>query len=90
MTTKTDLYKNENSYFKIGRKDVEGKLNRLIVDGYKLPWFESGDGKYILKVKFKNVKIKDMMKQNKYVANISFKHYNIDENEGYYVSDINI
>ena len=30
------------------------------------------------------------MKQNKYVANISFKHYNVDDNEGYYVNDINI
>ena len=90
MTTKTDIYKNENSYFKIGRKDVEGKLNRLVIDGYKLPWFESGDGKYILKVKFKNVKITDMMKQNKYAANISFKHYNTDDNEGYYVNEINI
>ena len=63
MTTKTDIYKNENSYFLIGRKDVEGKLNKLVVEGYKLPWFESGDGKYILKVKFKNVKITDMMKK---------------------------
>ena len=90
MVTKTDIYKNENSYFLIGRKDVEGKLSQLVVEEYKLPWFESGDGRYILKVKFKNVKIKDMMKQNKYVANISFKYYNIDDNEGYYVNDINI
>ena len=35
ITTNTDIYKNENNYFLVGRKDVEGKLNKLVVEGYK-------------------------------------------------------
>ena len=90
MTTKTDLYKNENSYFEISKKDIDIKFNKVSVDGYKLPWFAGDDGKYILKVKSKNVKLPDMIKENMYIANISFKYYNIDDNEGYYVNTINI
>jgi hypothetical protein len=82
MTTKTDLYKNENSYFKISKKDIDTKFNKVAVDGYKLPRFAGDNGKYILKVKFKNVKLPDMIKENMYIANISFKHHNIDDNEG--------
>ena len=88
ITTKTDLYKNENSYFKISKKDIDAKFNKVSVDGFKLPWFAGDDGKYILKVKFKNVKLPDMIKENMYVTNISFKYYNIDNNEGYYVNTI--
>ena len=43
----------------------------------------------IVKVKFKSVKLPHMIKENMYVTNISFKHYNIDDNEGYYVNLIN-
>jgi hypothetical protein len=82
------LYKNENSYFKISKKDIDAKFNKVSVDGFKLPWFAGDDGKYILKVKFKNVKLPDMIKENMYVTNISFKYYNIDNNEGYYVNTI--
>ena len=53
VTTKTDLYKNENSYFEISKKDIDIKFNKVSVDGYKLPWFAGDNGKYILKVKFK-------------------------------------
>ena len=88
ITTKTDLYKNENSYFKISKKDIDAKFNKVSVDGFKLLWFAGDDGKYILKVKFKNVKLPDMIQENMYVTNISFKYYNIDNNEGYYVNTI--
>jgi hypothetical protein len=90
LTTKTDMYKNENCYFKVSKKDIETKFNKLHVEGYKLPWFEGNDGKYLLKAKFKNVKLNDFIKQNIYITNISFKYYKVDDNEGYYISEINI
>ena len=33
MATKTDIYKNENSYFKFSKKDID-KFNKIVVDGY--------------------------------------------------------
>ena len=89
LTTKTDSYNNENVYFKVSKKDIETKLNKLNVEGYKLPWFEGNDGKFLMKAKYKNVKLPDFIKQNIYITNISFKYYNIDGNEGYYISSIN-
>ena len=90
LTTKTDMYKNENVYFKVSGKDVQNKFNKLNAEEYKVPWFEGNDGKYLLKVKLKYVKLEDMIKQNIYLTNISFKYYNIDEIEGYYINSINI
>ena len=89
VATKTDIYKNENSYFKLSKKDIE-KLNKIVVDGYKLPWFEGDNGNYILKAKHKNVKIPELVRDTVYIANLSFKHYSIDDIEGYYISLINI
>lgn len=85
LNTKVDNYKNELSYFKISSKDIDGKLSKLNIEGYKLPWFTSEEGKYILKVKHKYVSIPDLEKMKKYVTDISFKYYKMDNNEGYYI-----
>ena len=53
LSTKTDIYKNENCFFKIRSKDIESKLSKLNVEGYKMPWFEGKDGKFLLKAKLK-------------------------------------
>ena len=89
LSTKTDSYNNENVYFKVSTKDIQTKLNKLVVEGYKLPWFKGSDDKFLMKAKLKNVKLPDFIKQNIYITNISFKYYNMDGFEGYYVSTIN-
>ena len=86
LTTKVDNYKNETSYFKLSSKDIDGKLGKLKIDGYKLPWFTTEEGKYLLKVKSKNVNISDLEKMKTYIVDISFKYYKIDNTEGYYIS----
>ena len=53
LTTKPDFYKNDNCYFTFRSKDLENKFSKLLVEGYKLPWFQGSDGKYLLKAKRK-------------------------------------
>ena len=74
LTTKTDAYNNENVYFKVSKRDIETKFNKLNAEEYKVPWFEGDDGKFLMKAKFKNVKLPDFIKQNIYIVNISFKY----------------
>ena len=88
MNTKTDIYKSEISYFKINGKDIEGKLSKLNLEGFKLPWFKTDDGKYIIKVKSKNVKVTSLEKLDMYVVNISLKYYEMDDKEGYYINSL--
>jgi len=90
LSTKADIYKNDNCYFKIRSKDIESKFAKLNVEGYKMPWFEGKDGKFLLKAKLKNVNLPDFIPQNIYVTNISFKYYKMDDNEGYYIDHINL
>ena len=88
LSTKTDNYDNDITYFKISTKDIEGKLSKLKMDGYKLPWFKTADGKYTLKVKTKYVNVPDLEKMKVYSLNISFMYYSIDGKDGYYVKSI--
>ena len=90
LNTKTDNYKNDISYFKISSTDIDGKLSKLYVDGYKLPWFKTEDGKYTLKVKSKNVNIPELTKMKVYFTNLSFLFYSINDNEGYFVKAVDI
>ena len=90
LNTKTDSYKNDITYFKISSKDIDGKLSKLNVDGYKLPWFKTEDGKYTIKTKSKHVNIKDLERMKVYFVNISFMYYSISGNEGYYIKAIDL
>ena len=75
---------------KFSSKDIDGKLSKLNVDGYKLPWFKTEDGKYTLKVKSKSVNIKDLAKMKVNIANLSFMYYSINGNEGYYIKAVDV
>ena len=59
LTTKMDKYDNEIIWFKIDKTSID-KLAVLNKVGFKLPYFETDDGKTLLKVKSKNVNIDDI------------------------------
>ena len=90
LSTKSDNYKNDIIYFKISSKDIDGKLGKFNVDGYKLPWFKTEEGKYILKVKSKSVRIPELEKMKIYFVNIGLMYYSIAGNEGYYVKMLEV
>ena len=78
LNTKTDNYKNDISYFKISSKDIDGKLSKLCVDGYKLPWFKTEDGKYTLKVKSKNASIPELTKMKVYLQISVYNFFRVE------------
>ena len=87
ISNKTDNYDNEITWFKIDKNSI-GKFSVLKKDGYKLPYFESNDGKILLKVKSKNVKIDELKNDIVIICDIGFKYYKIGDYEGYYVSKL--
>ena len=84
LTTKMDKYDNEIIWFKIDKTSI-GKLSVINKVGFKLPYFETDDGKTLLKIKSKNVKINDLKNDVVISCDISFKHYKMNDIEGYYV-----
>ena len=90
ITTKTGRYNNEQAYFKIKDKNIEQKFASIIEDGFNLPWFKPSEGKgqYILKVKSKYIKLNETKKDIPIIVDLDFKHYNMNDIEGYYVSSL--
>ena len=88
ITTKTDNYDNEICYFKLKDKNIESKFTSIMKDGFKLPWFKSDKGYYLLKVKTKYNKMKQMHKEEAVLVDTVFKYYKIDDSEGFYVSSL--
>ena len=89
LTTKTDDYDNEVSYFKMKDKTLEQKMNKYDNEDYKLPWFKSEKGKNkILKVKCKYIKIKDMSKNDVISVDLTLKYYEMNDICGFYVSSL--
>ena len=89
LTTKTDNYDNEVSYFKIKDKSVQSKLEKYSTDDFRIPTFNSDNGKsQILKAKHKYVKVKSLSKSDVITVELTFKKYDIDDKCGFYVSSI--
>ena len=88
LSTKTDHYNNEISYFKIKDRNIDQKFKLIMKDNFKLPWFKTDKNQNILKVKRKYVKLKDLVKDKETVVDINFKYYEINDTEGYYVGSI--
>ena len=90
ITTKTDNYDKEVSYFKIKDKVVGQKLEKYNDEpDFKLPIFNTDKGKgKLLKAKHKYVKVKDMSKNDTITVEITFKKYEIDGKTGFYVSKL--
>ena len=88
LTTKTDKYENEISYFKIKDKNIDQKFVSINKEGYKLPYFKTDKGSYILKAKTKYLKLKELKKDETVTSDITFNPYEMDNNKGYYVKQL--
>ena len=66
ITTKTDKFNNETCYFKLKDKNIDTKFSALIKDKHKTPWFQTDKGHYILNVKTKYIKLKELKKRRYY------------------------
>ena len=88
ITTKTDNYDNDMSYFKLVDKNIDTKYFFVIKPDFKLPWFKTDQQANILKVKTKYLNKKDFVKDTTYLVDITFKYYKYNDVEGYYVSQL--
>ncbi len=88
ISTKTDKYNNEIGYFKMRYKSVDSKFATLMKPSYILPWFKSDKGHYILKVKTKYCKMKELKKEETALVDVTFKYCKMNDIQGYYVSSI--
>lgn len=86
LTTKEDKYENEILYFKLA-KQMENKFSSINKVCYKLPYFETIDGKFLLKCKTKYVKI-ELKKDEPINCEVHLEHYKMDNFEGDYVSKL--
>ena len=88
LTTKTDNYDNDISYFKLVDKHIDQKYSAVIKPDFKLPWFKTDNQANILKVKPKYITKQEFVKDNTYSVDITFKYYKYNDAEGYYVSQL--
>ena len=88
ITTKTDAFENEISYFKLKDKNIELKFAAIMKTDFRLPFFKSDKGYYLLKVKTKYNKLKTMNKDETVLVDVSFKYYKMNESEGFYVNSL--
>ena len=88
ITTKTDKNENEICYFKMRDNSFEAKFAPLMKDSYKLPWFKTDKGHYLLKVKTKYSKVKELKKEEVVLLEVVFKYFKMNDFEGFYVCSI--
>ena len=74
--------------FKMRDKNFEAKFAPLMKDSHKLPWFKTDKGHYLLKVKTKYSKVKELKKEETVLLEVVFKYYKMNEMEGFYVCSI--
>ena len=97
LSTKTDKYDNEVSYYKIVDKNVKSKMSSILAqqcDECKMPFWKTEDSEYILKVKKKYDKtgVNDVTNLPIFL-NIIFKYYCMETDDGkllqgYYVKNV--
>ena len=84
LSTKTDKYDNEISYFKLIDKNLKNKMSAILsqqCDECKVPFWKTEDQEYILKVKKKHIP-KNRLDVNEIVTvNMTFKHYCMETND---------
>ena len=89
LTSKTDDYDNEVSYFKIIDKTIESRMQKWNNEDFKMPFFKSNKGQdKILKIKQKYIKLKDLKKDESLTVDLLLKFYEIDGKTGFYVSKL--
>ena len=84
LSTKTDKYDNEISYFKLIDKNLKNKMSAILsqqCDECKLPFWKTEDHEYILEVKKRHTP-KNILDVNDIVTvNMTFKHYCMETND---------
>ena len=84
LSTKTDKYDNEISYFKLIDKNLKNKMSNIlkeVCDEIKMPFWKTEDHEYIFKVR-KKYTPKNILGVNDIVTvNITFKHYCMETND---------
>ena len=96
LTTKTDKYDNEVSYYKVIDKNVKNKMSAIFAqqcDECKMPFWKTGDSEYILKCKKKYAPKKDLEDHDIVTVNIVFKYYCMETDDdkllqGYYIKKL--
>ena len=86
ITTKTDKFNNEICYLKLKDNNIDVKFAAIIKEKHKTPWFKTDKGHYILNVKTKYCKLKELKKEDTILTDVVFKYYKMEESEGFYVS----
>ena len=93
LSTKTDKYDNEVSYYKIIDKNYKNKMSAIlkeVCDECKMPFWKTEDQEYILKVKAKYTPKATLDVGDLVPVNCIFKHYCMETGDdkllqGYYV-----
>ena len=92
LSTKTDKYDNEVSYYKIIDKNYKNKMSAIlkeVCDECKMPFWKTEDHEYILKVKTKYTPKTKLDVNDIVTVNLMFKYYAMQTNDdkllqGYY------
>ena len=93
LSTKTDKYDNEVSYYKIIDKNYKQKMSSILkeqCDECRMPFWKTDDQEIILKVKTRNIIPDKDLKNNDIVSlNMTFKYYCMQKDEsllqGYFI-----
>ena len=92
LSTKTDKYDNEVSYYKVIDKNYKNKMSGIlkeVCDECKMPFWKTEDHEYILKVKTKYTPKTKLDVNDIVTVNLMFKYYAMQTNDdkllqGYY------
>ena len=87
ITTKTDKYDNEISYYKVIDKNYKNKMSGVlkeVCEECRMPFWKTEDHEYILKVKTRNTHTpKKKLENNDIVTlNLMFKYYCMEKDDG--------
>ena len=85
LSTKTDKYDNEISYFKLIDKNLKNKMSNIlkeVCDEIKMPFWKTEDHEYILKVKKRHTPKTTLDVNDIVTVNLMFKHYCMEKDDG--------
>ena len=85
LSTKTDKYDNEVSYYKIIDKSYKNKMSAIlkeVCDECKMPFWKTEDHEYVLKVKKKNTPKTIIDNGDIVTLNLMFKYYCMEKDDG--------
>ena len=88
LSTKTDKYNNEFSYYRIENENFASKVDDIIKnveDNISFPWFLGKENNYLLRIKKRYLKDDEKISGE---ATINLKLYEYQNKKGYYINKI--